>query len=232
MADDDAWDADDFTPSVPVVNVKPSWEDEEEPEPAKSPAPKAGSEPQASGSTVKEVVKPKKAMKEAMKRVEEKKGGASVGRGALASAADFLGDEVDPELRRLHQQRQQQAADFQSAQEMFGDVALDEKVPKTEEEFNKLAQILAEKLQPLEASFHFTSFLKTLVRLTTTSLTSDNLKELSASCTVLMNEKLKAEKDKSKKKKPAAATKKASVAVERTMYDEDDDYGGDDYDFM
>ncbi|KAG0591137.1 hypothetical protein M758_1G149800 [Ceratodon purpureus] len=213
---DDDWDADDFTPVLPILakdepKLKSQWDDEdleEEPKEEEKPKPVA--------------VKPKvEKKKEKVKKVEDD---------APLS---------DPLAEKLRQQRLVEEADYQHTSELFGGKqrggrSLEGFIPKSEDDFLEYAELLAQKLRPFEKSFHYKTLLKALMRHSVASLNASDAKEVSSSMTVIANEKLKAEKDATAGKKKTGAKKKQLI-VDKP---DDDGLGGvsydavDDYDFM
>jgi len=213
---DDDWDAEDFTPVLPILakdepKLKSQWDDEdleEEPKEEEKPKPVA--------------VKPKvEKKKEKVKKVEDD------------------GPLSDPLAEKLRQQRLVEEADYQHTSELFGGKqrgarSLEGFIPKSEDDFLEYAELLAQKLRPFEKSFHYKTLLKALMRHSVASLNASDAKEVSSSMTVIANEKLKAEKDATAGKKKTGAKKKQLI-VDKP---DDDGLGGvsydavDDYDFM
>ncbi|BBN15268.1 translation initiation factor 3 subunit J [Marchantia polymorpha subsp. ruderalis] len=165
------------------------------------------------------------------KKKEEKKGKK------VAVSLDE-GKLTDPLAEKLRQQRLVEEADYQSTTELFGrqknpDQTLENFIPKSEEDFQDYAELIANKLRPFEKSFHYMTLLKAVMKHAVTSLNAADAKVLASSLTVTANEKLKAEKDASGKKKTGA--KKKQLHVDKA---EDDGFATgnyddvDDYDFM
>lgn len=213
---DDDWDADDFTPVLPVLakeepKLKSQWDDEDvEEEPKEEEKPKPVPKPKAEKK------------KEKVKKV-------------------VVEDEplADPVAEKLRQQRLVEEADYQHTSELFGGKqrgsrSLEGFIPKSEDDFLEYAELLAQKLRPFEKSFHYKTLLKALMRHSVASLNASDAKEVSSSMTVIANEKLKAEKDATAGKKKTGAKKKQLI-VDKP---DDDGLGGvsydavDDYDFM
>eukprot|EP00246_Nothoceros_aenigmaticus_P013567 TRINITY_DN4749_c0_g1_i3.p2 TRINITY_DN4749_c0_g1~~TRINITY_DN4749_c0_g1_i3.p2 ORF type:complete len:218 (-),score=47.99 TRINITY_DN4749_c0_g1_i3:1525-2178(-) len=194
---DDDWDADDFVPAAPLVSklepnvnlwagedageeeVKASWEDEDKPKAILAPA------------------RPKAEKKKEKEKPSDSKG-KKVG----------IVDErlADPVAEKLRQQRLVEEADYQATTELFGQTkqehqTLESLIPKSEEDFLEYAELLALKLKPFEKSYHYLTLVKSLVRLSVTSLKAADAKEVASTLTVIANEKLKVEKDSAGKKK-------------------------------
>lgn len=216
---DDDWDADDFTPLPPVLakeepKVKSQWDDEDAEEESK------------------EEEKPKPTLQEPKPKVEKEK---------KKKETQKASDEVlaDPVAEKLRQQRLVEEADYQHTTELFGGKStggrsLEDFIPKSEQDFLEYAELLSQKIRPFEKSFHYMTFLKTLMRHSVASMNAASAKEFASSMTVIANEKLKAERDATAGKKKTGAKKKQLI-VDKP---DDDGLGGgaydaaDDYDFM
>lgn len=201
------WDDED----VDEDDVKESWEDEDEPDPAP-------------------VVKPPPEMapkKPAVKSTEKK-----------GNTADVVKDQpLDPLAEKLRQQRLVEEADFRSTAELFAkkddEKLLDSFIPKSESDFSEYAELISHKLRPFEKSYHYIHLLKTVMRLSMTSMKAADAKEVSTSVSAIANEKIKAEKEANTGKKKTGGKKK-QLHVGKPG----DDLAGDtydaldDYDFM
>eukprot|EP01114_Cavostelium_apophysatum_P019283 TRINITY_DN616_c0_g1_i1.p1 TRINITY_DN616_c0_g1~~TRINITY_DN616_c0_g1_i1.p1 ORF type:complete len:251 (+),score=73.78 TRINITY_DN616_c0_g1_i1:107-754(+) len=201
----DSWDADDFEPVNPLASAAPDtsrWVDEDKEEPAK-----------ASWDDEDEPAK---------KPEKKTKAPAKKGKAAAAPAAPAA--EVDPEQEKARRKAQIESADFANMQDMFGEIGKDNLIdlnnPKDEKDFEALSDVLATKLVPMGKSYYYKTFVKNLIRKISVNLSKDELKDLAASITVMVNAKIQAEKP--KKKTKAAATTKKSVNVRS---DDLDDYG-------
>jgi len=134
--------------------------------------------------------------------------------------------QTDPVAEKLKQQLKVEDADFENTQEIFSGLdsvsVINIADPKDEKDFEALSDRLARQLIIYEKSFHYRGFLKSLFKLTTQPLKSEEIKELAGVLTVVANEKLKSEKGKKKK----------GVTVKKTTLNlKDDDMGrGDDFD--
>lgn len=236
MAD---WEDEDFEPSLNGAtkaqpkglwddedadddDVKESWEDEEEPQ--KAPAEEAKEAKPANKSTGK---KAKQTESKATKKPEVK-------------ATQQVVDDVlsDPIAEKLRQQRLVEEADYKATAELFGkkgdEKSLDSFIPKSESDFLEYAELLSQKIRPYEKSYHYIGLLKSVIRLSMTSLKAADAKEISSSVTAIANEKLKAEKEANAGKKKQGAKKK-QILVDKP--DDDLVVAGryddvDDYDFM
>ncbi|XP_074294292.1 uncharacterized protein LOC141622132 [Silene latifolia] len=202
------WDDEDLDDN----DVKESWEDDDEPEPA--PAPVKASEKPA------------------------KNAGNSKDKGKEVELAVEAEAPLDPAAEKLRQQRLVEEADYKSTTELFGkksgdDKSLDNFIPKSESDFLEYAELISHKLRPFEKSFHYLGLLKSVMRLSMTSLKASDAKDVASSVTAIANEKLKAEKEANAGKKKGGAKKK-SIHVGKP----DDDVAlaayddADDYDFM
>ncbi|EOD24470.1 hypothetical protein EMIHUDRAFT_254760 [Emiliania huxleyi CCMP1516] len=171
--------------------------------------------------------------------------------------------EIDPSLtgearERALRKLQQEASDFDNAAAAFGldmaetspseavrpapkvgDLGADF-VAKSEKDYEKLAESLAERLRPYEGKTGHMSVLKCLLRKAAAGMSTDEAKELSTFASVLYNDKVKADRDKDKKGKKTKG--KIKIAMGK---DVDNDFGGlegdgggggwranDDFDFM
>ncbi|OVA09481.1 Eukaryotic translation initiation factor 3 subunit J [Macleaya cordata] len=201
------WDDEDLEDN----DVKESWEDEDEPAPVVAPQPPAEKIPK------KPVAK------------------ASENKGTTVKVATQ--EVLDPVAEKLRQQRLVEESDYKSTKELFGkegdDKSLDTFIPKSESDFLEYAELISHKLRPHEKSFHYIGLLKTVMRLSMTSLKAADAKEVASSITAIANEKLKAEKEANAGKKKTAAKKKQLIVDKPddeavvTTYD-----ALDDYDFM
>lgn len=192
-------------------DIKESWEDEE-------PTPVPVSEPPA-----------EKPSKKTAAKANDKKG----------KSVEIVKEEpLDPVAEKLRQQRLVEEADFKNTTELFGkpggsDKSVDIFIPKSESDFSQYAELISNKLRPYEKSFHYIGLLKTVIRLSMTSLKASDAKEVASSVTAIANEKLKAEKEANAGKKKTGAKKKQLIV------DKPDDEAGvsnldsyDEFDFM
>ncbi|XP_057764641.1 uncharacterized protein LOC130985594 [Salvia miltiorrhiza] len=194
-------------------DVKDSWEDEEEPtkEPKAEPLPP-----------------PEKSIQKTAAKTEEKK---------VKAVQATKEVPLDPIEEKLRQQRLVEEADFKSTAELFAkkgdEKTLDNFIPNSESDFLEYAEMISHKLRPYEKSYHYIGLLKSVMRLSLTSLKGADAKEIASSITAIANEKIKAEKE-------ANASKKKTVGKKKQLHvgkpDDDvvvDGYDGyDDYDFM
>ncbi|KAH9612006.1 hypothetical protein KSS87_004021, partial [Heliosperma pusillum] len=206
-----SWDDEDLDDN----DVKESWEDDDEPEPAPAP-----------------VKAPEKPAKKTGNNQDSSKKGKEV---EVAVEAE---EPLDPIAEKLRQQRLVEEADYKSTTELFAkkggdDKTLDNFIPKSESDFLEYAELISHKLRPFEKSFHYLGLLKSVMRLSMTSLKAADAKEVASSVTAVANEKLKAEKEANAGKKKGGAKKK-SIHVGKP----DDDVAlaayddADDFDFM
>ncbi|XP_041994896.1 eukaryotic translation initiation factor 3 subunit J-A-like [Salvia splendens] len=199
------WDDEDLDED----GIKDSWEDEEEP--------------------AKPLPPPEKAVKKTASKPEEKK----------VKAVEAIKEvPLDPLEEKLRQQRLVEEADFKATTELFSkkgdEKTLDNFIPNSENDFLEYAELISHKLRPYEKSYHYIGLLKSVMRLSLTSLKGADAKEVASSVTAIANEKIKAEKE-------ANASKKKTVGKKKQLHvgkQEDDavvvdGYDGyDDYDFM
>ncbi|XP_054788072.1 uncharacterized protein LOC129293948 [Prosopis cineraria] len=203
------WDDED----VDENNVKDSWEDEDEPAP----------EP------VAPAVKPTdKDSKKSSDKAGVKKG---------KKVEPVKEEPLDLVAEKLRQQRLVEEADYKSTKELFGargdEKNLDNFIPNSENDFLEYAELISHKLRPFEKSYHYGTLLKSVMRLSMTSLKGADAKEIASSITAIANEKIKAEKEANAGKKKTGAKKK-QLHVDKPdddlVVDRYEDM--DDYDFM
>ncbi|EXB53542.1 hypothetical protein L484_007913 [Morus notabilis] len=195
------WDDEDIDEN----DVKESWEDDDEPapEPASKPAEKAPKKPAA------------KAAEKKGKTIETKE------------------EPLDPVAEKLRQQRLVEEADYKSTKELFGkkgdEKTLDNFIPKSESDFQEYAELISHKLLTFEKSYHYIGLLKSVMRLSTSSLKAADAKDVASSITAIANEKLKLEKEANAGKKKTGGKKK-QLHVDKpdddivVAYDDIDDY--------
>ncbi|KAF4384484.1 hypothetical protein G4B88_007121 [Cannabis sativa] len=188
-------------------DVKDSWEDDDESQPATEPA----RNPPADKAPKKSSVK---AADKKVKAVESKE------------------EPLDPVAEKLRQQRLVEEADYKSTKELFAkkgeDKTLDNFIPKSESDFQEYAELISHKLLPFEVISELTNI--TFMRLATTSLKAADAKDVASSITAIANEKLKLEKEANAGKKKTGAKKKQLLVdkpdddLVATRYDDMDDY--------
>lgn len=108
--------------------------------------------------------------------------------------------------------------------------------PKTKLHFEKLRETLVPILTSNSKKAHYVLFLQEFTKQLAKDLPSDQIKKLSSALTALSNEKLKEEKAATGKKTKAQKTKVALVAgrdtsraVDVAAYDDNDDFGDEDF---
>ncbi|CAL5184895.1 unnamed protein product [Lathyrus oleraceus] len=195
-------------------DVKDSWEDDDEP----APAPAAPA-----------VKTTEKAPKKSSEKATDKKG---------KKVEPVKEEPLDPLAEKLRQQRLVEEADYKSTKELFGG-ANDEKnidtfIPKSEGDFLEYAELISHRLRAFEKSYHYMNLLKSVMRISMTSLKGADAKDIASSVTAIANEKIKAEKESNAGKKKTGGKKK-QLNVDKP--DEDfvaaDRYDAlDDFDFM
>jgi translation initiation factor 3 subunit J len=206
-----SWDDEDIDNDA----VKSDWEEDDEPEP-----PVPVEEPP--------VQKPPK--KSAAKAIDDKK----------SKAVEVVAEiPLDPVAEKLRQQRLVEEADFKNTTELFGTKktgdkkSLDNFIPKSESDFLEYAELLCDKIRPYEKSFRYLGLLKDVMRLSMTSQTAAEAKEIASSVTAIANEKIKLEKEANAGKKKGGGKKKSlhmdkpdddSVVNAFNSYDEYDEF--------
>ncbi|KAF5195547.1 Eukaryotic translation initiation factor 3 subunit j [Thalictrum thalictroides] len=154
-----------------------------------------------------------------------------------ATIAEVASQEVlDPVAEKLRQQRLVEEADYKSTAELFAktgnEKSLDNFIPKSESDFLEYAELISHRLRPFEKSFHYIGLLKDVMRLSMTTMTASDAKEVASSITAIANEKIKAEKEANAGKRKAAGKKK-QLHVGRPDDEVVVAYDAlDDYDFM
>uniref|UniRef100_A0AAY5KMZ3 Eukaryotic translation initiation factor 3 subunit J n=1 Tax=Esox lucius TaxID=8010 RepID=A0AAY5KMZ3_ESOLU len=221
MADTDDWDADNFESDVAPIKkavVLDKWEGEDEDEDVKA--------------KISEKKKLSEKIKEKENRIRKKQEELK-----KKLAED---EELTPEQQlaeKLRVQKLQEEADLELAKEAFGisvssssnNVAgIEAMCPSSKEDFTEFQRLLKEKILQFEKSVHYSSFLESLFRElsnhTSEMLEVEDLKKISSSLTVLLNEKQKQEKaNKGKKKKKGAVLGGGMKAKGK---DDLADYGG------
>ncbi|GAA0139857.1 translation initiation factor [Lithospermum erythrorhizon] len=205
------WDDEDVDDNA----IKESWEDEDEPEPAPKTGPPVD-----------------KISKKTVAKTSEKKGKA-----IEVAKVDPAVEELDPVAEKLRQQRLVEEADYKATAELFGkksdEKTIDNFIPKSESDFMEYAELISHKLRPYEKSYHYIGLLKTVMRLSLTTLKGADAKDVASSITAIANEKIKAEKEANAGKKKTGSKKK------QLLIDKDEDVVAtaayddfDDYDFM
>ncbi|GAM25531.1 hypothetical protein SAMD00019534_087060 [Acytostelium subglobosum LB1] len=138
-------------------------------------------------------------------------------------------NDMDPYLEKKKKQELQEAADFEHSKTLFGALAvnrvegeLDKMDPKTEKEFEQYATAVATYITKYDKSYFYPALLKNILKHATVNSTSAEVGEIGKSLTVIVNEKLKAEKNAGGKKKPTKAqTTKKSLQMDSELQDYD-----------
>ncbi|KAI9074322.1 hypothetical protein K1719_043694 [Acacia pycnantha] len=173
--DDEDVDENDVKESCEDENdVKESWEDEDEP--ASAPAPPS---PKPIG----------KAPKKSSEKATGKKG-----KKVVIEKEEPVGHLAE----KSRQQRLVEEVGYKSTK-LFGNKS-DEKnlnnfIPKSESDFLEYAELISHKLRPFEKSYHYMNLLKTVMKLSLTSLKGSEVEEIVSSITSIAKEKIKAEKE-------------------------------------
>jgi len=236
-----SWDDEEFEPSEAVVratndhwdgedqdedDLKDNWDDDEEEE---------KSAPAAQQSQPKK----KKKLADIIKEKEEKKRQELL---AKKLEEENNNKELTPEEaleEKLRRQRLQEESDLEIAKDMLGieDIpgqkTIDNFNPMNKEEFQELSNMIVQKLAKFEQRSEYSQFLETLVRDCCAGSDADEIKKISNTLNLLVQEKQKMNKAiKGKKKTPGT---KKTLASGKGMND-DMNYGDDYYnefdDFM
>ncbi|CDQ79338.1 unnamed protein product [Oncorhynchus mykiss] len=214
MADADDWDADNFEPDVAPIKkavVLDKWEGEDEDEDVKDNWDDEEEEKKAEAKKSEAKVSEKKKLAEKIKEKENRL------RKKQQELKKNVKEELTPEQQlaeKLKVQKMQEEADLELAKEAFGmsggsttnNVSgIEAMCPSSKEDFTEFEKLLKVKILQYEKSVHYSSFLESLFRELCISLEVEDLKKISSSLTVLLNEKQKQEKAiKGKKKKKGA----------------------------
>jgi len=267
-SDDDDWENSDLTLDKKKEDGKEAWSDEEghdahkQPDAAvaaAAPAPPPAPPKPKTGLAKKIEEREAREREEAEKREELRKKlqGDS-------SALDVTDDMDEATAEKVRRKKLEEAADLDNAIDAFG---LDETPksaapapapsgggefealkPKTDKEFEKLAEMIAKKLSAYDGTKGQQVCLKALIKLVTKDMSIDDTKELSSTLSIISNNKLAAERDKDKTKKNVKkAQGKFSAAADKARANDLDGFGemgagagwsgggggrDDDYDFM
>ncbi|TST35121.1 Eukaryotic translation initiation factor 3 subunit J-B [Bagarius yarrelli] len=233
-------DADNFEPNEPLKkaaglrdrwegedeedDVKDNWDDEEEEQkveeqktvPAKK---KLGSKSREKEIKEKEIEKEKK-QEELRIRLQE-------------SQADSQLSPEEQVAEKLRLQKLQEESDMALACEAFGvdgtttnsASGIEAMCPSTKEDFVVFEKLLRDKITQFEKSVHYSSFLESLFRELCLSLEVDDLKKINNSLSVLLTERQKQEKEKTKGTKKKKKTILAGGGLKAKMKDDFDAYG-------
>ncbi|KAJ9141272.1 hypothetical protein P3X46_031822 [Hevea brasiliensis] len=147
------WDDED----VDEIDVKESWEDEDEPAlvPVAKPTPEKSSKKPVAKSTEK--------------------------KGRTVEVPKEEAQSLDPVAEKLRQQRLVEEADYRSTIELFAkrgdEKTLDNFIPKFESDFLEYVELISHKLHPYE----YIGLLKAVMRLSMTSLKAADAKDVASS---------------------------------------------------
>jgi len=133
--------------------------------------------------------------------------------------------KADKEEKQRHDQRQTKAEAEVAAAGGF-----EVYEPKSDAEFEKLAEMISTKLGKYDGKKGQAICLKAMLRSLSTTMSSDECKDLASFVSVLSNDKIKAEREKDKKKTKAKGKGKLNIAASKAS--DYDDMNGNDYDFM
>ncbi|KAJ8247822.1 hypothetical protein GJAV_G00250910 [Gymnothorax javanicus] len=228
MADADSWDADNFEPNEPVKKVTETltdrWEGEDEDEDVKDNW-DDDEEEEEQDKVKKPEVKTEAPKKKTPGTKERKKLNPTI-----------VPENLTPEeqaAEKLRMKRLQEASDLELANDAFGVTnsvpvgstvtGIDALCPSSKDDFMELSRMLKEKISQYERSVYYSSFLESLLRDLCISLEVEDLKRISNSLTVLLNEKQKQEKQiKAKKKKKGVLP---GGGLKAKLKDDLEDYG-------
>lgn len=240
MADSDSWDAENFEPAESSakkpVALLDKWEGEDEDEDVKDNWDDEEEEAAAEAKKAETKVSEKKKLNEKIKEKERKHQEELRKRLKEAQEAQVLTPEEEAD-ERLRQKQAQEEADMELAREAFGVESnavqknsvsgIDGLNPRSREDFVEFEKLLREKITQYDQSIHYSTFLESLFRELCISLELEDLKKISSSLTVLLNEKQKQEKQLAKgKKKKKTNLNLAGGGLKAKKKDDLDDYGG------
>lgn len=244
MSDLDDWEVNDYSEAV----VKDSWEDEEEVQESwesignssskNSGTSANGDEAKAALSTTP-VVKKKKTLKQVLAEKEEKE---RIAREQEASKAQEPVETAEEKRRR--ELKLVQDSDLENAKDLFGALSVnghsmnnsgDDQLltmaPRTRADFDKFAQLLAERALQYQKSPFYPTFCETLVRAICDPLDVIDITKVNSGLTALGNERRREAKAGQKKKKAAAPA--GPKMMTKGAKSEFDGFGGDnDTEFM
>lgn len=224
---DDEWDSENFKPpTAPGVAAGNKWEGEDEEEDAPDDWEAESDEDKPAAPATEAPIKKKKSLAE---RIAEKEAKRREDLERRRREEEEAQQNLSPEEQLAAKARalkMQEDADLEVAMETFGvskdDLSssspLDAR-PSTKAEFDTYRTALVEKMRSFESAASYSGFLEELVRDLCWNLDSDDVKKVSTSLNALYNDKVKSKQGKSKKGK-----KGASVKVEKTAYDDYEDF--------
>ncbi|XP_060767702.1 eukaryotic translation initiation factor 3 subunit J-B [Neoarius graeffei] len=239
MADSDLWDADNFEPNEPlkaVAGLQDRWEGEDEEDDVKDNWDDDDEEEQKVEEKKPEVKVSQKKKLAAKIKEKENEGGENEEELKKRLSESQVNSQLTPEeqaAEKVRLQKLQEESDMVLACEAFGvdttttnsASGIEAMCPSTKEDFVVFEKLLRDKVTQFEKSVHYSSFLESLFRELCISLEVDDLKKISSSLSVLLNEKQKQEKEKSKGTKKKKKTVLAGGGLKAKMKDEFDDYG-------
>ncbi|EGG22367.1 eukaryotic translation initiation factor 3 subunit 1 [Cavenderia fasciculata] len=131
-------------------------------------------------------------------------------------------DDFDIYKDKMKQREMQEEADLQNANDVFQGISvrettptaqcsLDTMNPTSEKDYENYSNALSKYVTKFEKSYHYPTIIKTILKNATANMTSQETNDLVKSLTVIVNDKIKQEKNavgKGKKPTKAAATKK------------------------
>jgi len=141
---------------------------------------------------------------------------------------------------KVRRQKLEEQADLDAAIDSFGPGgaskpppgrqpapgSLDEFAPKTDADFEKLADMMNQKLMPHQDTKGHMVALKALLRAACSNMSTDDCKDLSSFVAVLSNDKIKADREKDKKGKSKGKAKgKINIAASKAADNDMDDIG-------
>ncbi|KAF2077159.1 hypothetical protein CYY_001544 [Polysphondylium violaceum] len=136
--------------------------------------------------------------------------------------------EFDIYMDEKRKKELQEASDLENSKTLFSGLAvstntgaspIDSFKPSTEKEFIQYADMLSDYIKKYDTSIHYLEFFKQILKKTLPDTSSKDLGEISKALNVMLNEKIKNEKNTGKGKKPA----KAAVAPKRSLGRMDDE---------
>ncbi|XP_043247211.1 eukaryotic translation initiation factor 3 subunit J-like [Amphibalanus amphitrite] len=226
MSDDD-WESENFKPPTALgTTTGDKWEGEDEEEDAPDDWEAEDDEDKPAVPVVEAPVKKKKSLAERIAEKEAKRREELERRRQEEEEAQRNLSPEEQLAAKARALKMQEDADLEVAMETFG-VSKDDMPssspldarPTNKEEFDSYRSALVEKLRSLESSPCYAGFLEDLVRDLCWNMDSDEVKKVSTALNALYNDKVKSKQGKSKKSK-----KGASLKVEKSAYDDFEDF--------
>ncbi|KAK7116510.1 eukaryotic translation initiation factor 3 subunit J-A-like [Littorina saxatilis] len=215
MADDDAWDADNFEPELPSkIGSDDKWDGEDEDDRVKDNWEEGDDEDKKGDPESSAYQRPKKkplaerlAEKEAAKKKEKQEEKEKKEEKRELTAEERLTEKI--RIKKIQEQDS-----LSLAKGLFGmsETSIDRMMPATEEEFTQFAEALKSKITFFEESSHYSAFVVKFISDLSVGLSVDDVKKLGIGLTSLYHEKERLRKEAEKKKKKKS---KATIRLDK-----------------